>query len=670
MTITDELIEKAERILLPVGKTFDEERRAFIKGLDNRDLMAVPGSGKTTALQAKLYCIAQNMPLPNGRGILVLSHTNTAVDELKKLLQGYCPQLFEYPSFVGTIQQFVDKFLAIPFYEAYYGKGIESIDADRYSRECEKYVSRGRGPAVHYVKYHFASDNKHYNQVRFSYNDEGQRIITMGLNGKIPTIIAPQTWKNAHKEEENARAVLLFLYNMKIHLMLNGFLHYDDCYFLADSYIKKNPSIIHILRNRYRYVFVDEAQDSHKHQLDLLNKLFGGVPCDCLQFIGDPNQSIFNNHSKDTTLQWSGKDPRFINKSIRLTPSVASVVNNLVLDKGHDEHTGEDHFCVDGLRVLPKVIPPQLILFDNRTMNQLKDKFKSLIQENNLIEEDRNRNNGFHIIGWAAKKTVDSNKLRLEDIFPEYCYSPSETAFTADTLSKVVRKAALQGNFKVSHWTVIETFLHVLHLCDAKAEDGRGYNKTKLAKSIIILPESEQNKFSEDLYKCSKALAAGNYEEAYNKIKIFVTTWMSSLYRVVPNYSASAYLEDAYLAEDVEPASVVVEDDGIPITIGTIHSVKGRTHCATMYVETFYEGKYECEHLNVTKSGVVLNPLFGDDVNNTRVYASLARKMMYVGFSRPTHLLCYASEKSRWTDETINIMRERGWNVSDLTLER
>lgn len=667
MTITDELIERAERILLPVGKSFDEERRAFIKGLDNRDLMAVPGSGKTTALQAKLYCIAQNMPLSDGRGILVLSHTNTAVDELKKLLQGYCPQLFEYPNFVGTIQQFVDKFLAIPFYEAYYRKGIESIDADRYYKECDKYVNRGTGLAANHVKYKFASDNKHYNQVRFSFNDEGQRIITMGLNGKVPTIIAPQTWKNAHKEEENTRAVLLFLENMKKYLMRNGFLHYDDCYFLADSYIKKNPSIIHVLRNRFRYVFVDEAQDSHKHQLDLLNKLFGGVPCDCIQYIGDPNQSIFSNHSKDTTLQWSGKDPRFINKSIRLTPPIASVVNNLVLDKGHDEHTGKDHFCVDGLRVLPEAIPPQLILFDNGTMNQLQDKFKSLIREYNLIEVDRN--NGFHIIGWAAKKTDDPNKLHLEDIFPEYCYSLGETAYTAKTLSKVVRMSDLQGNFKASHRTIIETLLHVLHLCGAKTEDGREYNKTKLSRRLNDLPESVQNKYNEDLYNCSKELAVGNYEGAYNKIKTFVTTWTLSLYQIELNDSARAYLEDAYLAEATEPAPAAVVDDDIPIEIGTIHSAKGRTHCATMYVETFYEGKYECEHLNVAKRGIVLNPLFGDDVNNTGVYAPLARKMMYVGFSRPTHLLCYASEKSRWTEEKIGKMREMGWNVSDLTLE-
>lgn len=668
MTITDELIGKAERILLPAGKAFDEERRDFIKSLDNRDLMAVPGSGKTTALQAKLFCMAKQLPLENGRGILVLSHTNTAVDELKRLLQGHCPQLFEYPNFVGTIQQFVDKFLAIPFYEASTGNNIESIDADRYYKECDKYVNRCRGLAANHVKYHFASENKHYHFVRFSYNNEGHRIITMGLNGKVPVVNVPRTWKNAHKEEENTQAVFTFLENMKKYLIKNGFLHYDDCYFLAETYIKQNPTVIPVLRNRFRYIFVDEAQDTQKHQLDLLNKLFGGVPCDCLQLIGDPNQSIFSNHSRNTTLQWSGNNPRYINKSIRLTPSVSNVVNNLVVDKGHDEGGGEDHFCVDGLRTLPEPIQPQLILYDGDSMNRLKEKFKELIRLNHLEEEERIINNGFHIIGWAAAKTEDPNKLHLEDLFPEYNYSPSDTAFSVDTLSKVVGKDTLLGNFKASHNTVIETFLHVLHLCGARAEDGRGYNKTKLSKTLIGLTEAEQNEYKVALYNCAKALAAGNYEQAYSQIKSFITTWLSSLYHVAPNDSARVYLGDAYVADAVAPAPVMDEDD-IPITIGTVHSVKGRTHYATMYVETFYEGKYECEHLNVNRRGEILNPLYGDDVANTGVYASLARKMMYVGFSRPTHLLCYASEKRRWTDANLEKMRGQGWNVIDMTIE-
>ena len=63
MVITDEQIMQAEKLLLKQGQFFDGERRAFIKRLESGDLMAVPGSGKTTALQAKLYCMAQHLPL-------------------------------------------------------------------------------------------------------------------------------------------------------------------------------------------------------------------------------------------------------------------------------------------------------------------------------------------------------------------------------------------------------------------------------------------------------------------------------------------------------------------------------------------------------------------------------------------------------------------------------
>lgn len=50
MEISDVDIEGAERNLLPQGMAFDDERRQFIKHLESCDLLAVPGSGKTTAL--------------------------------------------------------------------------------------------------------------------------------------------------------------------------------------------------------------------------------------------------------------------------------------------------------------------------------------------------------------------------------------------------------------------------------------------------------------------------------------------------------------------------------------------------------------------------------------------------------------------------------------------
>ena len=64
--ITDEDIRYAENILLPQGKTFDDERRNFIRNLSTIDLQAVPGSGKTTALLAKLLILETKLPLSDG----------------------------------------------------------------------------------------------------------------------------------------------------------------------------------------------------------------------------------------------------------------------------------------------------------------------------------------------------------------------------------------------------------------------------------------------------------------------------------------------------------------------------------------------------------------------------------------------------------------------------
>ena len=159
MKILDSDIEIAEKILLPTGMRFDEERRSFIKDLNSCDLLAVPGSGKTTALQAKLCCISQHFPLEENQGVLVLSHTNNAVNEIKKKLCSDCYRLFETPHFIGTIQDFVDKFLAIPYYELCYKKKVFAIDDVAYNKEVDNYLLNYRGSSVTVSanRYHYSA---------------------------------------------------------------------------------------------------------------------------------------------------------------------------------------------------------------------------------------------------------------------------------------------------------------------------------------------------------------------------------------------------------------------------------------------------------------------------------------------------------------------------------
>lgn len=158
INISDQDIEYAEKILLPEGKVFDQERRDFIRCLKTIDLQAVPGSGKTTALLAKLLILERYMPFQDGHGVLVISHTNAAVDEIKERIGKHCPQLFSYPNFVGTIQSFVNRFLAVPFYMNSLKERPLRIDANLYNERLSEIINNPWA-------YKFGLSNENFNKV-------------------------------------------------------------------------------------------------------------------------------------------------------------------------------------------------------------------------------------------------------------------------------------------------------------------------------------------------------------------------------------------------------------------------------------------------------------------------------------------------------------------------
>ena len=95
--ISDTEIQTVEHMLLPDGCHFAEDARKVIRCWVSKDVAACPGSGKTTVLLAKLKLLADRMPLDNGAGICVLSHTNVAVNEIKDKMSDYAGKLMSYP---------------------------------------------------------------------------------------------------------------------------------------------------------------------------------------------------------------------------------------------------------------------------------------------------------------------------------------------------------------------------------------------------------------------------------------------------------------------------------------------------------------------------------------------------------------------------------------------
>ena len=663
--ITENDIEYAEKILLAEGQHFDDERRAFIKNLKIIDLQAVPGSGKTTALLAKLLILERKLPFADNSGILVLSHTNVAIDEIKHKIKLYCPKLFRYPNFIGTIQSFVDEFLAIPYYTTIFKKKPVRIDNEIYEERVNHILQNRWLP-----KYNLSLDDlkkiqniKMANQdlfknIRLDTNDVGEIILIKELNDKEKLNVKKP--KGADYSNEEKEKLYEWFLSFKKNILKQGILHFDDAYFLAKAYLFYFPKIKEIIQKRFSYVFVDEMQDMETHQYDLLEKLFydDGNSTSIFQRIGDKNQAIFNN-IESNEVNWINRGNNLtLTNSHRLSSKIANVVKSFALNN-------PNNFDIIGLNECD--IKPHIILFDDASKERVIPKFAELVK--GFKEEDRLIDYGKYpikAICWNAKwKSV--TELRITNYFPTYKKDNTKSKQDYDTLKDYLlfydRNSQTLKSIKNN---IINAFLKVLRFEDILDDNKRYFTKYILFKTLKEKCLEEYQKFNLKLYHWSMFILKGKLDEAYNEIKSYMNDFIKIFDKtknltIGSNFfnQESQVLQVSDNIEELKDNNLYTEGD-INIEIATVHSVKGQTHCATLYLESFFykDGtkSYESERLKEAFLGnVIQSPA-------KRVQQSL--KMVYVGFSRPTNLLCVAIHKDRFNEYLSQINKDI-WEIVD-----
>ena len=162
-------------------------------------------------------------------------------------------------------------------------------------------------------------------------------------------------------------------------------------------------------------------------------------------------------------------------------------------------------------------------------------------------------------------------------------------------------------------------------------------------------------------------MVEANYKNAYEQLVDYIRKDFLPHFCLGANDIVNTFIGEKFT--EYIPEAYQENTQEIPIIIGTVHSVKGMTHCATMYVETFFH-KYECKHLikQDAHGQIDASPYFKDTINITTSRGKQAMKMLYVGMSRPTHLLCYATLKTNWDDISLQKMQDTGWDILDLTI--
>ena len=665
MQIDDIHIAESERLLIG-NNHFDQERLKFIKSLDSCDLLAVPGSGKTTALQAKLYCLSKLRPYSAINGILVLSHTNAAVDEIKKKLSKACPNLFEYPNFVGTIQDFVDSFLAIPYYNIRFSNPISRIDTAICREEFLKSFQNKwirNDNAWSWYKYNGIEQAKNFG---IKITVDGQFIpwdYTRQKEFKVASTKTPKTWKG--KEEKNRKHILKILCELKMHMFDRGILSYDDCYVLAQIYINRCPRIKSILRERFKYVFIDETQDLQEHQLEIMDQLFSDDSV-CFQRIGDVNQSIFHVGSDSTNCVWKPRKVQTFNNSMRLTSPVASVVDAFMFRR-------ESGQAVRGTRNTNPEIKPYLLVYDYEHRDLLIEKFEELIETYNLNNIPEKKY-GFHIIGWNSKwpdnREFNPKELRLKDLYPKYASEEFSSAKCAESIAYYVNKMRGLSDNKERMSIINKIMCECLRISNKNDLCDRPFTPTSL---LNFLRNEDKDLFKEYkllAFASVKLMVLSQYQEVYDRMQT-LADWLLEHMGVTKSDECVKFISKPYIPNIENP-----QQKDTQLQIETVHHAKGQTHCATLYIETMYQGKYESIHVSKEKKKATKtkaatyypNPFYkeiGEQLKGAHIQSAM--KMTYVGLSRPTHLLCYAMHKSSYELYNIEKLKNSGWQIIDLT---
>jgi DNA helicase II / ATP-dependent DNA helicase PcrA len=644
--ITNKDVVCAENVLLLEDQHFDDERKDFIKNLDTIDLQAVPGSGKTTALLAKLLILEKHFPFGDGSGVLVISHTNAAIDEIKSKIERFCPKLFSYPNFVGTIQSFVDDFLAIPYYLNHFKKRPYRIDDEIYNETIDRLFSWSIATFTTQeqknARYFLMGRNCKYS-FRLGF-DNGHFILLDKLNGNKLKIEKPKRgrkWIDFNDYEKNKIENWLIAFKIKV-LKDFGVLHFDDAYFLSSLYFNEFPNIKKLLQKRFRYIFVDEMQDMAKHQYDLLEKVFfdRGNSISMYQRIGDKNQAIFNG---DITLDdiWKPRDKLLeLKGSYRLTEKTANIVKPF----------GLNFIDIEGRFTSTNVakIKPHVFVFDNP--QSVLPEFTEIIKINELSDDKH----PFCAIGWSAdykyfgkvKTDPDKSKFTVKCYYPDFekdDHRPKEDYFCLENylLYYDKDKKTLESVRK----SILNALLRILRY-ENILNDNRNYTKKKLLFFLKENTEKQYENLKFLLYQWSINIIRGKKSEVYSELKNYISEFLSIFGKSIDK--SKDFIETLENNGNVTSGSIklkngnIYEKDGIKIEVTTIHAVKGQTHTATLYLETFYQKKYETNRL--------LEQFRGSKFDSIKTYDKQTTKMAYVGLSRPTHLLCMAIHKDRFNE--------------------
>lgn len=608
-----------------------EQQKAVLISSGPLLILAGAGSGKTRVLTTKVAYLIENLGV-NPYNILAITFTNKAAKEMSERLLGMIGEVSKQAQ-VSTFHSFGLKILRENCSNLGYNSNFIIMDSDDTLTIIKRILKQ------------LNLDSKIYNP----------SAIRNKISGCKNELMEPEDYeKYAASDFEKVVLKVYEIYQRT--LKQNNSVDFDDLLVLPINLFKKFPDVLDKYQERFKYILIDEYQDTNKAQYVLTKLISAKYRNICV--VGDVDQSIYGfrgaNYRNILNFEKDYKDAITIKleQNYRSTNSILEAANsviknnkerkskNLWSDKGKGEkityfrafNERDEAFYV--IREIKKLLAKGIKYEDIAVL--YRTNAQSRIMEEELLKE----NLPYRVVGsfyfYSRKEIKDLIAyLRLiyndkDDISLLRVINTPKRGIGNKTISNLVNMANIENK---SIYEVISSGkeLEFKKVIEDLKEISKNITLTELVDKILDVSGIREE------YKNEKSLEADIRLENLEEFKS-ITKSFEEQYGLV---SLEDFLLEISLVSDVNE----YKDDKNRISLMTVHSVKG-LEFDYVFVIGLEEGIFP--HIN----SLLDNNEIEEERRLMYVAITRARKKLYLVNTRMRTL--YGREQANPTSRFLN----------------
>lgn len=564
----------------------ERQREAVIHINGPLMIVAGAGSGKTKVLTTRIAHLMRNGV--DAFNILSLTFTNKAAREMKERVEKILGGSEARNLYIGTFHSVFARLLRAEAHRLGYPNDFTIYDADDAKSVVKTIVNE------------LNLDDKHY-KPNFVYNR-----ISAAKN----SLMGPEEYQLDHLvQQEDMRAnrpLIGKIYDMYAkRCFKNGAMDFDDLLFKMYVLLKSFPEVLHKYQHKFKYIMIDEYQDTNPAQYEII-KLLGAVN-ENICVVGDDAQSIysFRGATIQNILQFEKDydDVKVVKleQNYRSTKSILSVANEVIAhNKGQiEKNLWTDNTEGDTIKLVRTMTDNEEGKFvadtiaEQKLRNHYENRdfvilYRTNAQSRSFEESLRRKAIPYRIFGglsfYQRKEIKDfvaylrvTMNTRDEEAMKRIINYPvrgigkttlEKTIVLANehniTMWEVLERAREFG-FKGGTVEAIEAFVVMIKSFQALLTNHNAYEvAVVVGKSTNIVKELFNDKTTEGLARYE------NVQELLNSIKEFTETPDEE--GELLDKSMGSYLQQITLLTDADQGT---DEDSNVVKLMTIHAAKG-----------------------------------------------------------------------------------------------